>query len=414
MDITVIGHAETCSTSKTGIYRVALDLLLQLHADPEIRLRVTSSHGPENLYRAKDHLRKLLDIDLTGLTSPLSPRKLNRFRFFDWTKKKRATFARQRRFFMERRIRDLGNIAKVVYPVPKRVPVVSSSEEDVYLSPFHPLPASWKGPRVLLVHDVIPKLFPEWCTAFNISEFDKILLSLRQDDAVITVSRSTKEDFLKVSKASNPEKVKVAWPVSAGLPVADVPRLPESPVLQDLEGTSFFFVIGTLEPRKNLATLLEAYSSFSENRTEFKRPLIVVGARLEEHADILEGLGKESRGNDLIRDAGFLADADLAWLYAHASACILPSLYEGFGLPLLECLRYGCPVLCSDIPSYREIIGNSAIFFNPLDAASISEALQCFLDTPTAWRKPTAAKFPSMDSMDFYKEVKGVLRDAAH
>jgi len=116
-----------------------------------------------------------------------------------------------------------------------------------------------------------------------------------------------------------------------------------------------------LEPRKNLHRLIEAFRFASISR---ECELVVVGRT---------GWGSQPTG---VRLLSHLSDQQLADCYAAARGVIIPSIYEGFGLPLIEALRMGTPVACSDLPVFHEVTGGDAIFFDPLDIGSIADALQ--------------------------------------
>lgn len=130
----------------------------------------------------------------------------------------------------------------------------------------------------------------------------------------------------------------------------------------------YFLFVGSLSPNKNLMRTIEAFASI----THSGRRLLVVGA--PEASFFRAGSYPIAPG---VIFAGYLSDGEIAALYSDAVALIFPSLYEGFGIPPLEAMTHGCPVLAADIPSVREVCGSSAIYFDPLDIDSIARALSC-------------------------------------
>lgn len=125
----------------------------------------------------------------------------------------------------------------------------------------------------------------------------------------------------------------------------------------------YILTVGKLEPRKNIATLIEAYTASRITDTE----LLIVGDK---------GWGDDPTKNvDGVRFLGYVPDKDLATLYKHAECFVFPSLYEGFGYPILEAMGYGCPVACSSSSSLREIGENAALLFNPHDVHDIASSL---------------------------------------
>ena len=123
----------------------------------------------------------------------------------------------------------------------------------------------------------------------------------------------------------------------------------------------FLLFVGTLEPRKNLTGLIEAYAKFRQSQDV---PLIVVGApgwRYTPIYDVVKSLGLESH----VRFEGFVSADDLPFFYAAATAFVYPSFYEGFGLPPLESMAMGTPVVTSDVSSLPEVVGDAALLVSP-------------------------------------------------
>ncbi len=128
----------------------------------------------------------------------------------------------------------------------------------------------------------------------------------------------------------------------------------------------YFLFVGSLAPNKNLARAIEAFASL----TEGEHRLVIVGAP---NARIFGASAQTSCSRVIF--AGYLKDSEIAALYRHATALLFPSVYEGFGIPPLEAMAQGCPVLASDIPPVREVCGDAATYFDPLDVPSIAGAL---------------------------------------
>jgi alpha-1,3-rhamnosyl/mannosyltransferase len=119
----------------------------------------------------------------------------------------------------------------------------------------------------------------------------------------------------------------------------------------------YWLAVGTIEPRKNLISLLEANQLFRESGNQ-QMPLSIVGERGWKSDAYYEMLAKHPFKTD-IHLSGFVADSDLASLYSHARGLIYPSIYEGFGLPVLEAMSCGCPVICSSVSSLPEVGGDA-------------------------------------------------------
>jgi glycosyltransferase involved in cell wall biosynthesis len=137
----------------------------------------------------------------------------------------------------------------------------------------------------------------------------------------------------------------------------------------------YLLCVGTPAAHKNLAQALAVLG-------EGPRPLVVVGAVSVER---VFGRSADATRAPAAAILGRLSDAEVAWLYRHADALVFPSRYEGFGLPVLEAQRLGCPVACSDAAALREVAGDGAAYFDPDDPQSLQEAVDSVTDDPEGW-----------------------------
>jgi glycosyltransferase involved in cell wall biosynthesis len=136
--------------------------------------------------------------------------------------------------------------------------------------------------------------------------------------------------------------------------------------------------VGTLEPRKNVALLIEAFALL---RRQIDAQLLIVGSRGWLDEPIFAAHARSGVG-DAARFVGHLDEEDLAVLYSHAGVFVLPSLYEGFGLPVLEAMAAGAPVLTSSVSSLPEVAGDAALLVDPHDPAAIADGLRRLLGDP--------------------------------
>jgi len=236
---------------------------------------------------------------------------------------------------------------------------------DVFWSPRHHLPLALKKHivGVVSIHDLVWRRYPETMPQANLwVERLAMAWSLRRAQQVIAVSGFTRSEIghFYPSAAARTSVVHEAAR-SLGAPAA--PRL-EQP---------YFLFVGTLEPRKNLLRLLEAYGGFAAN-SDCSHRLVIIGAAgwgLPSLQDKCRQLGIESR----VHFPGFVSDGELAGYYRGATALVLPSLYEGFGLPVVEAMEQGTPAIVSDRGSLPEVAGNAALLVNPESTASVQAAL---------------------------------------
>jgi glycosyltransferase involved in cell wall biosynthesis len=251
----------------------------------------------------------------------------------------------------------------------------ASRTSDVLLSTNSYLTAWFTTvPTVIVVHDMVPFVLPEAAQRrAAIIERATIRPALRRTAALACVSHATERDLVRL------------FPQAAGrtqvIPHAAHPRFFAEHTREELAAARarhdlperFVLAVGTLEPRKNLVRLIDAWAQLPED-TRAGMPLALVGPKGWEVEEI------ERRAGDAgVRTTGYVTDEDLAALYAACTAFACPSLYEGFGLPVLEALAAGAPTLTSDVSSLPEVAGDAAVLVEPDDPASIGAGLQRLL-----------------------------------
>jgi glycosyltransferase involved in cell wall biosynthesis len=193
---------------------------------------------------------------------------------------------------------------------------------------------------------------------------------LTRTATIATVSHFSRRELGEIFRV-DPDGISVVYNATdhfAGL-------APDEAILERLHlaGGDYFLLVGTLKPNKNIGFAIKAFETLAAPGQK----LVIVGGI---HARVFKG-GEYGEGDDLIF-AGRLSDAEIAALERHATAFIFPSLYEGFGIPPLEAMSQGCPVLASDIPPVREACGEAALYFDPSNATTLVEAMRQVLDEP--------------------------------
>lgn len=238
------------------------------------------------------------------------------------------------------------------------------------------------GPRtVMTLHDAGPWRYAKALTLHGRLYFRTLLAQgMRTSTRVITVSKhaaSEIEYFLGkryrarivvIPEAARPE---FAVPVSDSFKqeVRERYALPER----------YFFTVSTVEPRKNLVTLLDAYRRLKDDLGDSCPPLIIVGRKGWNADDILTYMDALQ---GLVRFPGHVSDEELISLYQMATCLVFPSLYEGFGLPVLEAMTAGCPVITSTTSSLPEVAGQAGVLVDPLDAGALCVAMRDLLNDP--------------------------------
>jgi glycosyltransferase involved in cell wall biosynthesis len=238
---------------------------------------------------------------------------------------------------------------------------------DLFWSPRHHLPLllSRRIARVVTIHDLVWRRFPATMQAKNLL-LERALMgpSIAAADRVICVSRFTADEVCSFYPSAA-GKCKVIH--EAAVQTMGVGSLPAG------VPASYLLFVGTLEPRKNLPGLLRAYAGLKNDPSI--PPLVIAGGGgwgQEDLPGIIQGLGLQER----VVLCGYVSDGELQALYRGARALLMPSLYEGFGLPVLEAMQHGVPVIASSTSSLPEVAGDGALLVNPLQEAEISGAIR--------------------------------------
>lgn len=251
----------------------------------------------------------------------------------------------------------------------------AQDQVDVFWGTTHRIPRflSMRIARVLTIHDLVWKHAGETMRPLSRAVEQRLMpQAIRLADRIIADSRSTAADIEAEFPLAR-GRVRVVHLGSSSLP-APQPR-------EALRGLGiekpYVLFVGTLEPRKNLARLLAAYARLPEGlRGRFQ--LVVAGGKGWGGVELLS-LSAELGLTGDICVTGFVTDAQLATLYAHARLLAMPSLYEGFGLPLIEAMSFGVPVLTSNTSSMPEVAGEAAVLVDPLKVSSITDGLMRML-----------------------------------
>lgn len=250
---------------------------------------------------------------------------------------------------------------------------------DVFWGTTHRIPSLLPArvARVVTIHDLVWRHASETMRPLSrVMEQWLMPQAVRMADRVIADSASTKADL----ESEFPQVRGRVRVVHLGPTTMPQPHGRES--LQALGINSpYLLFVGTLEPRKNLKRLLEAFGRIPESLKD-RYQLVIVGGKGWGNVDLplqVRRLGLEH----LVCVTGFVTDEQLATLYRHAYLLAMPSLYEGFGLPLLEAMSFGVPVLTSNISSLPEVAGGAAILVDPLDVGSIVAGLTQALTNKT-------------------------------
>lgn len=246
--------------------------------------------------------------------------------------------------------------------------ITTPKKPNLLLTLTHYAPRFCPVPSIVSVMDVSYLHFPETFKKNDLYQLTKwTKYSVKNAKKVITISKSSKDDIIKYYKVPE-NKVEV---VHLGLKKLSMQSSHVN--LEDFGiKKPFLLFVGTLQPRKNITRLIEAFSIFTKKSRSHQ--LVIVGKRGWLYEEILEAPEKFGVKDDVLF-LDYVSDSELPEFYSKAEVFVLPSLYEGFGLPVLEAMRYGCPVITSNVSSLPEAGGDAALYVDPENVEEISKGI---------------------------------------
>ncbi len=235
---------------------------------------------------------------------------------------------------------------------------------------------------VYLIHDLIPVRHPEFTTAHKVTRHrQRVEHALCHASGIITASRLVADDVRDFARSSG-----LPIPPMLTVPIAGA-ALPREPIAQ-LQRHPLFVAIGTIEARKNYETLLHAWSALIDRMGPSAPHLMIVGSWGVRSATMRAALRADPRLDRFVAVRSGLDDAQIGHLMAQVRAVLFPSLAEGFGLPLVEALQHGAPVIASDLPIFRELGQSIPTFVQPSDAVGWAQHIAQFCgDSPERERQ---------------------------
>ncbi len=240
----------------------------------------------------------------------------------------------------------------------------------------HLLPSLRSIPSILTVHDLIFRHLPSHHKPLNRWYLNLTMpLYCRRATHIIAISECTRRDLIGTYGLS-PEKITVIYEAADPRFRPQPPEAVTSVRTQYGLPDRYLLFVGTIEPRKNLARLLTAFEAI--HAREMTDGLVIVGRRGWLYKDFFARL-EQSPVRDAVLFPGYVPDEDLPAIYAGAQALVFPSLYEGFGLPVLEALACGTPVMASRASSIPEVGGEAALYFDPADVEGMVETIRRLL-----------------------------------
>jgi glycosyltransferase involved in cell wall biosynthesis len=251
---------------------------------------------------------------------------------------------------------------------------------DLFHAPDFFLPPAKPGtPTIVTVHDLSFVREPATTMPGMEAHLNKwVPNSVRRADHVIAVSETTRQDLIELYQTP-PEKITTLYHgvTSEFQPVKSPTLLSTLRQKYNLGDSPFVLSVGTIQPRKNYTRLVQAFAQIDKSFS-----LVIVGSKGWHYDEIFAEVAKHGL-EKRVHFSGFVADADLSALYSAASLFVYPSLYEGFGLPALEAMACGTPVVVSNQSSLPEVVGEAGLLVDPYDADALATAMSQVLSDTT-------------------------------
>lgn len=249
---------------------------------------------------------------------------------------------------------------------------------DILHAPILIVPPRKRVPLVVTVFDLTFLMFPhQHLRSTRVLLGSGLRRAVRSADAFLAISENTKRDLVRLCGIS-PDRIHVT-PLAADplfRPSADNGALARHGI-----DRPYVLYVGTLEPRKNIAVLLRAFAALQDEGVLEETLLVLAGAKgwmYDEIFALITQLGLRDR----VRTLGYVADEDLPVLYSEAQVFVYPSLFEGFGLPVLEAMQCGAPVITTNVSSLPEVAGDAGVLISPDDVAGLTRELRGILSEP--------------------------------
>lgn len=254
-----------------------------------------------------------------------------------------------------------GSLARILLKPRRDIDIL----HETYYSVNNHCPRDAK--RVVTVYDMIHERFSHQFPSRDRTSLAKAK-AVRRADHVICISESTRQDLVEIHRV--PENKTSVVHLGYSLADDDITHVPQS--LASAFRGAYLLYVGQRAGYKNFSGLLKAYASSPLLRQEFALVCFGGGAFTQQEQALMKGLRLSSQ--QIFQLSG--ADSVLAALYSSASAFVYPSLYEGFGIPPLEAMSFGCPVVCANTSSIPEVVGGAAEMFDPNDVEDIRNAIE--------------------------------------
>lgn len=386
-DISALGYGYYRPPAKAGIFRVIENLARGLHRSEDCDLIFCASESFMHLNESLDYVAS--DSEFKDVPFPYPKIERDVYRQINALKAKiNKTPSESQKFLLKVIKKLLTYESRLLQKTLERIDPTALNNSDIFHSCIYPLPKQTKKIKsiknFLTIHDLIPVLFPSFCDKDVDKFFMKILESIDPSTWVTCVSKSTKNDLCNQIKI-DPNRVFVTYLAASPelfYPCSNLDAIAQARQKYNIPNAPYILSLSTLEPRKNLDHLIKCFSQLIQQEKISDLYLVLVGTKGWKYEKIFETAANFNVASDRIIFTGSVADEDLAAVYSGALAFVYPTFYEGFGLPPLEAMQCGIPVITSNTSSLPEVVGDAGILLSPTDADGLCHNLLSIYNSP--------------------------------
>lgn len=268
--------------------------------------------------------------------------------------------------------------------------LASHKKHDVFWSPAHYMPRYIGSKSVVTIHDLAYEYFPDLFLPSDLYKLKNWTRhAVKQADQIIAVSNATKQDLVKLYGVPDRKIAVVHNGYDSN--VFNMTPKAKTAILKsyNLTPNSYLLFLGTIQPRKNAIKLVQAFHLLKE--AGYKGKLVIAGQIGWLADDTLKTIQDSPEHQDIVL-TGYVNDELRKALYTYADVYVLPSLYEGFGVPALEAMGCGAPVAVANNSSLPEVVGDAGVLFNATDPADIARAIMEIKNDRSSWVKKSLAR----------------------
>jgi glycosyltransferase involved in cell wall biosynthesis/SAM-dependent methyltransferase len=397
-DISVLGYGHYESRSRTGVARVIENIASGLIASKQFDLSFCATHSWYAVKSCLDYLQtqpsfRGIPLAHSSFFRNLESKLIELYKMLENREKifPEHTQEPQSQLLTENLKKYLSNSIGISQQRSYLIDQESLSEADIFHATFYHTPQQAREFKKLknfaTVYDLIPIILSQFFLGKNDADYQRMqasLNSLTAEDYIICISEATKNDLLNHVKL-NPERVFVthlAANTALFYPCNDAENMASVKHKYGIPDAPYILAVSTLEPRKNLEHVIRCFAQVVQQQGIKDLNLVLVGAKGWEYDKIFQEIANFGLSKDRIIITGYVADEDLAALYSGAMVFIYPSLYEGFGLPPLEAMQCGIPVITSNNSSLPEVVGDGGIMVDAADADGLCHSILKLYSTP--------------------------------